>query len=144
MFLGVDYNLKYHSEVTMPRGVYQRKSILAENVKQNRKNKLFAKQERAKSKEERAKAEELDGRTKIENHEGKKYLRTITSVDGMEDIQVDVYCVLAAFNVTCPATAHAIKKLLCGGQRSKGDLVADLKGVLAAVNRAIDLAEIGY
>jgi cell division protein ZapA (FtsZ GTPase activity inhibitor) len=75
----------------------------------------------------------------IKEHEGKKYLRNIHSAVNGDNIQVDVYAVLEAFNVTCPAIAHAVKKLLACGQRGKGDIDADLKGVLAAVNRAIDL-----
>lgn len=38
-------------------------------------------------------------------------------------------------------TSTCNQKLLCAGQRSKGDTIADLTGVLAAVNRAIDLVE---
>lgn len=74
----------------------------------------------------------------ILEHEGRKYLRTITScVDG-QSIQVDIYDVLFAFNVTCPAVAHAIKKLLAPGQRGKGPILADLIGADAALSRAID------
>lgn len=76
---------------------------------------------------------------KISQHEGKKYLRTIQAADGDGSVNVDVYAVLEAFEVTCPARAHAIKKLLCCGTRGKGDAVADLMGVLAAVNRAVEL-----
>ncbi len=78
----------------------------------------------------------------VTQHEGKKYLRDIYSATtpGMF-VQVDVYAVLKAFDVTCPAKAHAIKKLLCCGQRGKGDELADLLGVLAAVNRAVDFAK---
>lgn len=76
----------------------------------------------------------------ITQHEGCKYLRRIDSaiVSG-ESVSVDVYAVLEAFAVTCPARQHAIKKLLCAGLRSKGDAMADLQGALAAVNRAIEL-----
>lgn len=80
-------------------------------------------------------------------HSGSKYLRTIRSVDYLiglgapvTTVQVDVYSVLVAFNVTCPATQHAIKKLLCAGLRGKGDAVQDLKEARDAVSRAIDLA----
>lgn len=79
--------------------------------------------------------------TPIKDHEGKKYLRSIVAADSDQTINVDVYSVLKAFNVTCPATAHAIKKLLCCGQRGKGDKRADLIGVLAAVNRAVELLD---
>lgn len=77
----------------------------------------------------------------IETHEGKKYLTRMRSPDGSQEIMVDVYSVLEAFAVTCPARAHAVKKLLCCGTRGKGDALADLKGVYAAVCRAIELEE---
>lgn len=80
----------------------------------------------------------------IRQHEGSKYLRRIKSAlpeeEGVE-VHIDVYSVLEAFSVTCPARAHAIKKLLCTGTRGKGDAIADLKGVLAAVSRAVELEE---
>lgn len=80
--------------------------------------------------------------TPITAHEGNKYLRTIRpAVDIANPIRVDVYAVLEAFGVTCPARAHAIKKLLCAGIRGKGNELDDLKGVLAAVNRAIELQQ---
>lgn len=77
----------------------------------------------------------------ISQHEGKKYLRVIQAADSDATINVDVYCVIIAFGVTCPARAHAIKKLLCAGDRGKGDTIADLIGVLAAVNRSITIAK---
>lgn len=79
--------------------------------------------------------------TDINSHEGRKYLRKIRSATSGDVIEVDVYCVLKAFGVTCPARQHAIKKLLCCGNRGKGDEVADLKGVIAAVSCAIELTE---
>lgn len=82
---------------------------------------------------------EISMTTAISQHEGKKYLRPIRAADSDQCINVDVYAVLVAFGVTCPARAHAIKKLLCCGTRGKGDAVADLNGVLAAVNRAVEL-----
>lgn len=51
----------------------------------------------------------------------------------------DVYCVLDAFNVTCPARQHAIKKLLCAGIRGKGNATQDLTEAADAVRRAIEL-----
>jgi hypothetical protein len=76
----------------------------------------------------------------ITHHGGRKYLRTIRpAIPGSgEPIQIDVYCVINAFAVTCPATAHAIKKLLCAGQRGKGDELADLRGAMDALWRAYD------
>lgn len=60
-------------------------------------------------------------------HEGKKYLRQIYSAAGTpiesDFVFVDVYEVLVAFDVTCPAIQHAIKKLLACGQREARALV---------------------
>ena len=51
------------------------------------------------------------------NQSGSKYLR---SIDMPVPGKVDVYSVLEAFDVRCPARQHAIKKLLCAGLRGKG------------------------
>lgn len=53
---------------------------------------------------------------------------------------IDVYDILKAYNVTCPATAHAIKKLLMPGQRGDKTALQDLKEARASVDRAIELA----
>lgn len=60
----------------------------------------------------------------------------------MDRIEVDVYAILEGFEVTCPAIQHAVKKLLFAGNRGKGSKLDDLKGALAAINRAIDLQEV--
>ena len=52
----------------------------------------------------------------------------------------DVYDVLLAWNVTCPATQHAIKKLLCPGVRGHKGYTQDLQEALHAIYRAIELA----
>lgn len=62
-----------------------------------------------------------------------KYTRTIYGVE------VDVYDVLVAWNVTCPATQHAIKKLLMPGQRGSKDKLQDLEEAGQAIERAIEL-----
>lgn len=84
----------------------------------------------------------------IHTHEGRKYLRRLYPVhisnahtDGDKPILVDVYEVINGFGVTDPAVAHCIKKLLCTGQRGKGDYLADLVGAKAALNRAIEEAQ---
>ena len=78
--------------------------------------------------------------TKIKDHEGKKYLRKICEPAPSNDTcLVDVYAVLEAFEVRCPACQHAIKKLLCAGLRDKGKVLDDLVGALAAVNRAVEM-----
>lgn len=52
---------------------------------------------------------------------------------------IDVYDVLAAFNVTNPATAHAIKKLLAPGKRGHKDAATDLSEAMASLQRAIEI-----
>lgn len=75
---------------------------------------------------------------KIFNQSGSKYLRPIRgSIDG----KLDVYAVLATFNVVCPARQHAIKKLLCSGIRDKGTVLQDLREARDAIERAIQMEE---
>ena len=70
------------------------------------------------------------------NVSGIKYLRaTPCAVDGL----IDVYAVLDAFEVICPARQHAIKKLLCAGARHKNTEVDDLREARDAVDRAIQM-----
>jgi hypothetical protein len=86
----------------------------------------------------------------IGQHEGRKYLRVIrpagqikvNTASGLVGLEVDVYAVLEAFKVTCPARQHAVKKLLCSGGRGKGSELADLVGALAAVSRAVELQKL--
>lgn len=66
-----------------------------------------------------------------------KYQRTIKGVT------VDVYDVLVAFGVTCPAMAHAIKKMLMPGQRGSKDADQDKREAIQAIERSIELAKGG-
>lgn len=68
-----------------------------------------------------------------------KYIRSIRAVKGEQSIDVDVYEVLEAFNVTCPARQHALKKLLCAGLRNKGSVMQDLREAEACVRRAMKM-----
>lgn len=72
------------------------------------------------------------------NKSGSKYLRNVPC---LVDWKIDVYAVLDAFNVTCPARQHAIKKLLCAGIRGKGDSLQDLREAADAVTRSIQMEE---
>jgi len=67
-----------------------------------------------------------------------KYNRKIKGGDGNATI-VDVYDVLKAFNVTCPALQHLIKKALCAGLRGHKNLETDLNDILASAERAVEL-----
>jgi hypothetical protein len=70
------------------------------------------------------------------NESGTKYLRTAhCAIEG----QIDVYAVLDAFDVRCPARQHAIKKLLCAGIRGKNNELDDLREAEDAIKRAIQM-----
>ena len=51
----------------------------------------------------------------------------------------DVYDVLKAFDVRCPARQHAIKKLLKTGVRGYKDEKQDLEEAKKSIKRAIEL-----
>ena len=52
---------------------------------------------------------------------GNKYDRKVWDKYEDKSATIDVYRVLDAFDVTCPATAHAIKKLLCLGRNGSAE-----------------------
>ena len=79
---------------------------------------------------------------------GEKYRKVITgkaintgAIKKYESVIVDVYDVLVAFKVTCPARQHAIKKLLAMGQRGHKDAMTDLKEAHWQLERAMQLEE---
>ena len=72
------------------------------------------------------------------NQSGAKYLRPVNCpVPG----KVDVYSVLEAFDVRCPARQHAIKKLLCAGLRGNSGELQDLEEARDAVERALQMQD---
>ena len=52
---------------------------------------------------------------------------------------VDVYDVLVAFEVSCPAMQHAIKKMLMSGQRGFKSSEEDKREAIASIERSIEL-----
>jgi len=52
---------------------------------------------------------------------------------------VDVYDVLKAFGVSDPGTQHAVKKLLCAGERGEKSAQQDLTEALGSIQRAIEM-----
>lgn len=68
---------------------------------------------------------------------GSKYRKEIKGQ--FEDGRIDVYSVLATFEVTDPGLQHAIKKLLMPGQRGKNTFEKDLVEAIDAIQRAINL-----
>jgi hypothetical protein len=67
--------------------------------------------------------------------DGSKYRKQF----GTNGPRHDVYDVLTAFGVTCPARQHAIKKLLAAGQRGGKTEKQDLEEAIVSINRSIDL-----
>jgi len=54
---------------------------------------------------------------------------------------IDVYRVLKLFNVTDPAIQHAVKKLLCAGDRGVKDQAIDFQEAVDSIERAIQMIE---
>lgn len=52
---------------------------------------------------------------------------------------IDVYDILKAFDVRCPARQHAIKKILCAGLRGTKGEAQDLEEAITALDRAAEL-----
>lgn len=52
---------------------------------------------------------------------------------------LDIYRVLDLFGVTNPAIQHAVKKLLCAGQRGAKDYERDLREAVDSINRALQM-----
>ena len=69
---------------------------------------------------------------------GNKYKRVISNEFGTGQT-VDVYDVIEAFQVTCPALQHLIKKALCAGLRGHKDAKQDLVDIKDSAERAIQL-----
>ena len=69
-----------------------------------------------------------------------KYQREFISMDG-KVFRADVYRVLKAFGVVCPAVQHAVKKRLMPGQRGSKDQLQDLEEALLSVSEAIAMAQ---
>ena len=52
---------------------------------------------------------------------------------------IDVYRVLDLFNVVNPCVQHAIKKLLCAGQRGAKDERRDVQEAIASLVRYLEM-----
>ena len=58
--------------------------------------------------------------------------------------KVDVYCVIRAFEIKEPGIQHAIKKLLCAGEREKGSYFQDLQEAIDAITASINYEQQKY
>lgn len=70
--------------------------------------------------------------------DGSKYRKVIGS--NGQRATVDVYDVIFAYEVSCPARQHAIKKLLAAGKRGGKSEVQDLEEAILSIQRSIELA----
>ncbi len=52
---------------------------------------------------------------------------------------IDVYRVLDLFNVTNPCVQHAVKKLLCSGQRGVKDTRQDVQEAITSLLRYLEM-----
>ena len=77
---------------------------------------------------------------------GSKYHRTITQTLCGDtcgcSVTIDVYDVLQAFGVTCPALQHGIKKLLCAGLRGNKSAEQDISEAANSCRRAVELLRV--
>lgn len=78
------------------------------------------------------KQEEVQGNPKYDKIMFDKYDHTVKIVG-------DVYTVIDAFGIECPALQHAAKKILNAGKRGHKDVMEDLIDIKHAVDRAIEL-----
>ena len=72
---------------------------------------------------------------------GNKYDRTIYGKYGTGECTVDVYRVLDAFDTGSAEIDHAVKKLLCAGNRGAKDKLQDLQEAIQSIQSAIDLMQ---
>ena len=66
-----------------------------------------------------------------------KYPHYFKSVSHLET--VDVYRVLTLFKVTEPCIQHAIKKLLCAGDRGDKSMIKDITEARDSLNRHLEM-----
>lgn len=64
-----------------------------------------------------------------------KYLRSISHTASDTAIEVDVYDVLDAFGPIPPPIQHAIKKLLCAGNRGIKGVAQDYQEAIVSIQR---------
>ena len=68
-----------------------------------------------------------------------KYPHYFKDVEHLET--VDVYRVLALFNVTDPCIQHTVKKLLCAGDRGDKSMIKDITEARDSLNRHLEMLD---
>ena len=77
----------------------------------------------------------------IRGNQGRKHSHYFKNVSKLDFI--DVYAVLKLFDVTDPCLQHAIKKLLCAGQRGVKDQAKDINEAKDTLERCLELLSVG-
>lgn len=62
------------------------------------------------------------------------YIRSIQSVDGYLPVKIDVYGIIRAYEISDPELQHAIKKILCAGQRGVKSKKQDILEAIQSLN----------
>ncbi len=89
--------------------------------------------------DEKSNSKEIPNSSKANfKKDGNKYHREIIGLDGKRTTVV-VYRVLDAFTTNCPATDHAIKKMLCAGLRGHKDKITDYENAIESLEGALSL-----
>ncbi len=70
---------------------------------------------------------------------GEKYRKTVYNIHGDMLGEVDVYDVCDAWELSCPAMTHAVKKLLATGTRGHKDFETDALEAINSIHRSIQL-----
>ena len=73
-----------------------------------------------------------------QNRKHGHYFKDVSNLDF-----IDVYAVLKLFGVTDPCLQHAIKKLLCAGQRGVKDQAKDINEAKDTLERCLELLNVG-
>lgn len=55
--------------------------------------------------------------------------------------KLDIYRILALYQVDDPCIQHAVKKLLCTGERGHKDFRTDIENVIDTLNRKLEMLE---
>lgn len=63
-----------------------------------------------------------------------KYDRDVSKLN-----KIDIYRVLALYDVTDPCLQHAVKKLLCAGKRGSKDATQDIREALNSLQRYFEM-----
>jgi len=67
--------------------------------------------------------------------DGNKYRREIIGFCGTK-VEIDVYRVLDAYKIGSPQIEHAVKKMLCPGDRGYKDFITDIDNSIESLQEA--------